>query len=239
MTLIQGWAGQRSNDRSRMNDLEKKALIRALGLLALVGVLVILPAGPSYWQGWLYWLAFSLGSLFLTLYFLQHDPALVERRLSAGREKDDSQKRIRAFLSATLIPLFIVPGIDHRFGWTHVPAVISVLADGVVVLGLAIIFATFKANSHASAIVDVVPGQPVISTGPYAMVRHPMYLGASLLLLATPFALGSLGSIIFAIMAVGGLVWRLVEEERYLSNHLPGYNDYRRATPYRLIPYIW
>jgi protein-S-isoprenylcysteine O-methyltransferase Ste14 len=79
----------------------------------------------------------------------------------------------------------------------------------------------------------------VVSTGPYAIVRHPMYLGAALLLLATPFALGSLRAIVWAIIAVGTLVWRLLEEERYLSQHLPGYDDYRRATPYRLVPYIW
>jgi protein-S-isoprenylcysteine O-methyltransferase Ste14 len=116
---------------------------------------------------------------------------------------------------------------------------VAVAADVAIVLGFAIIFWTFKANSHASAIIDVAPDQRVVSTGPYAIVRHPMYLGAALLLLATPFALGSLWAIIWAIIAVGALVWRLLEEERYLSQHLAGYDDYRRATPYRLVPYIW
>ncbi len=222
-----------------MNDLAKKALIRTLGFSAFLGLLIIVPAGPAFWQGWLYWIVFSLCCLVVTLYFLQHDPALVERRLRAGAEKEASQKVVRALLSVVLIPLFVLPGIDHRFGWSHVPASVVAVADAMVVLGFAIIFMTFKANSHATAIIDVAPDQRVVSTGPYAMVRHPMYLGATLLLLATPFGLGSVWAIIFAILAVCALVWRLLEEERYLSQHLPGYDDYRRATRYRLVPFIW
>ena len=222
-----------------MNDLAKKALTRTLGFSVFVGLLVIVPAGPAFWQGWLYWIVFSLCSLVIAVYFLQHDPALVERRLRARAEQEASQKVIRAFLSVVLIPLFVLPGLDHRFGWSHVPGVVAVVADAVVVLGFAIIFLTFKANSHASAIIDVAPDQRVVSTGPYAIVRHPMYLGATLLLLATPFALGSLWAIFFAILAIGCLVWRLLEEERYLSRHLAGYDDYRHATRYRLAPFVW
>jgi protein-S-isoprenylcysteine O-methyltransferase Ste14 len=222
-----------------MSNLAKKALIRTLGFSAFMGLLIVVTGGPAYWQGWLYWIVFSLCSLVMALYFLQHDPALVERRLSAAAEKDERQQLIRTVLSAVLILLLVLPGVDHRLGWSYVPGFVAVAADVAVVLGFAIIFWTFKANSHASAIIDVAPDQRVVSTGPYAIVRHPMYLGAALLLLATPFALGSLRAIIWAIIAVGALVWRLLEEERYLSQHLPGYDDYRRATPYRLVPYIW
>lgn len=222
-----------------MNDLTKKALIRTLGFLAFLGLLIIVPAGPTFWQGWLYWIVLTLCSMALTLYFLQHDPALMERRLQARAETEESQQIIRKLLIAILFPLYVLPGIDHRLGWSHVPGFVVVLADAVVVLGFAIIFLTFKANSHASAIIDVVPDQRVVSTGPYALVRHPMYLGAGLMLLATPFALGSLWTIIPAIGAIGALVWRLLEEERYLSQHLPGYDDYRRMTHYRLVPFIW
>ena len=222
-----------------MSDLAKKALIRTLGFLAFVGLLIIVTGGPTFWQGWLYWIVFSLCCLVMTLYFLQHDPALVERRLSASAEKEESQQLIRAVLSAILVLLLVLPGIDHRLGWSHVPGFVAAAADVVVLLGFAIIFMTFKANSHAAAIIDVAPDQRVVSTGPYAIVRHPMYLGAALLLLATPFALGSLWAIILAIVAVFCLVWRLLEEERYLSQHLAGYDDYRRATRYRLVPFIW
>lgn len=222
-----------------MNDLAKKALTRTLGFSVFVGLLVIVPAGPAFWQGWLYWIVFTLCSLVIAVYFLQHDPALVERRLRARAEQEASQKVIRVLLSVVLIPLFVLPGLDHRFGWSHVPGFVAVVADAVVVLGFAIIFLTFKANSHASAIIDVAPDQRVVSTGPYAIVRHPMYLGAAVLLLATPFALGSLWAIFFAILAIGCLMWRLLEEERFLSRHLAGYDDYRRMTRYRLAPFVW
>ena len=173
-----------------MNDLARKALTRTLSFSAFVGLLVLVPAGPAFWQGWLYWIVFTLSSVVIALYFLQHDPALVERRLRARTEQEASQKIIRAFLSVVLVPLFVLPGLDHRFGWSYVPGAAVVVANAVVVLGFAIIFLTFKANSHASAIIDVAPDQRVVSTGPYAIVRHPMYLGAALLLLATPVALG-------------------------------------------------
>jgi protein-S-isoprenylcysteine O-methyltransferase Ste14 len=222
-----------------MNDLAKKALMRTLGISAFVGLLIIVSGGLTYWQGWLYWIVFSLCSLAVTLYFLQYDPALVERRLSARAEKEESQQLIRGLFGTVAILLVVVAGIDNRLGWSHMPGFVVGVADAVVVVGFAIIFMTFKANSHAGAIIDVTPDQSVVSTGPYALMRHPMYLGATLLLLATPFALGSPWAIIWAIVGVCAVVWRLLDEERYLSQHLPGYNDYRRATRYRLLPFIW
>src|SRR5258708_474587 len=208
-----------------MSDLAKKALIRTLGFSAFLGLLIVVTGGPAYWQGWLYWIVVSLCCVVVPLYFLQHDPALVERRLSATAEKDERQQLIRTVLSAVLILLLVLPGIHHRLGWSHVPDFVVAAADVVVVLGFSIIFWTFKANSHSSAIIDVAPDQRVVSTGPYAIVRHPMYLGAALMLLATPFALGSVRAIILAILAIGCLVWRLLEEERYLSQHLAGYRS--------------
>ncbi len=222
-----------------MTDLDRRALFRACGYSAFVGLLLLVSGGPDFWQAWRYWLILTLSSLAITLYFLQHDPALIERRLSAGAEKDESQRMIRGFLSLALILLFVVPGIDHRMDWSDVPATAVGIADAVVALGFAVVFLTFRANSHAGATVDVTPGQPVVSSGPYALVRHPMYLGAALILLATPFALGSEWAIPWALAAVACLAWRLVEEERYLSQHLPGYDAYRQQTRFRLIPYVW
>jgi protein-S-isoprenylcysteine O-methyltransferase Ste14 len=222
-----------------MTELERKALTQTLGFSAFVGLLLAVTGGIDYWQGLRYWIILTLCSLAVTLYFLQHDPGLIERRLSARAEKDESQKTIRGILTTAVILLLTVSGIDHRLGWSHVRTPVIAIADAVVVLGFVIIFLTFRANSHAGAIVDVTPGQQVVSTGPYAFVRHPMYLGGTFLLLATPFALGSTWALPWAIAAVACLVWRLMEEERYLSQHLPGYDDYRRQTPYRLIPFVW
>jgi protein-S-isoprenylcysteine O-methyltransferase Ste14 len=222
-----------------MTDLEKKALFRTFGVSAFLGLLLIVAGGPGFWQGWRYWLVFTLCSLALTLHFLHHDPALISRRLSEATEKEETQQLIRGVMTAAMIMLLVVAGLDHRLDWSDVPPLAVALADVVVVLGFALIFLTFQANSHAGAIVDVAPQQPVVSSGPYALVRHPMYLGAALILLATPFALGSEWALPWALAAVACLAWRLVEEERYLSDHLPGYDAYRRQTPYRMIPYVW
>jgi protein-S-isoprenylcysteine O-methyltransferase Ste14 len=222
-----------------MNDLEKKALTQSLGLAAFVGLLLAVTGGPDFWQGWRYWLIFTLASLAITTYFLQHDPALIERRFLARPEKDERQQFIRSLMLAALILLYVVPGIDHRLSWSDVPPSVVAIADAVVALGFAIVFLTFRANSHAGATVDVAADQRVVSSGPYALVRHPMYLGAALVLLATPLALGSEWAFPWALAAIGCLAWRLVEEEQFLSRHLPGYDDYRRRTPYRLIPYVW
>jgi len=222
-----------------MTDLERKALFRTFGLSAFLGLLLLVAGGPGFWLGLRYWLVFTLCSVALTLHFLQHDPALIERRLSARTEKDESQQIIRGFLTMTLILLFVVAGIDHRLDWSDVPAPAVAVAEALVALGFVVIFLTFRANSHAGATIDVTPNQQVVSTGPYALVRHPMYSGGTLILLATPFALGSEWAFPWALAAIACLAWRLVEEERYLSEHLAGYDAYRQQTPYRLIPYVW
>lgn len=223
-----------------LTDLEKKALLRTIGFSAFVGLLLFVAGGPGFLDGWRYWLVFTLCSLALTLFFLQHDPRLIERRMEAGSEKDERQRTIRSFLLTALILMFVTAGIDHRLGWSAAmqqPLIAMALA--VVALGFAIVFLTFRANGHANAIIDVDPDQHVVSSGPYALVRHPMYLGTALILLATPIALGSEWAFPWALAAVACLAWRLVEEERYLSGHLAGYDDYRHRTRYRLIPYVW
>lgn len=222
-----------------MTDLEKRALFQTFGYSAFVGLLLLVSGGPDFWEGWRYWLIFTLCVLAIALYFLQHDPGLIERRLSARTEKDQSQQMIRGALNLALILLIVVAGIDHRLGWSDVSAPVVAVADVVVALGFVIIFLTFQANSHAGAIVDVTASQRVVSTGPYALVRHPMYLGGALILLATPFALDSEWAFPWALAAVACLAWRLVEEEKYLSLHLPGYDAYREHTRYRLIPFVW
>jgi protein-S-isoprenylcysteine O-methyltransferase Ste14 len=222
-----------------MTDLEKKALLRTFGFSTFVGLLLLVSGSPDFWQGWRYWIIFTLAALAITLYFLQHDPGLIERRIWARTERDESQQMIRGVLTLALILVFVVAGIDHRLGWSDVAAPVVALADIVVALGFVIIFLTFQANSHAGTIVDATPGQRVIDSGPYAWVRHPMYLGGTLILLATPFALGSEWAFPWALAAVTCLAWRLVAEERYLSLHLPGYDAYRQHTRYRLIPFVW
>jgi protein-S-isoprenylcysteine O-methyltransferase Ste14 len=179
--------------------------------------------------------------LFITLYFLKHAPALIERRMEVGpgAEQEKSQKIIQAIAGALSCAVFMVPGFDHRFHRSSVPAPLALAVDAVVMLALLIVFRVFKENSYTASTVQVEANQQVISTGPYAWIRHPMYAGSALGFLATPFALDSLWALLPAILLCGVVVVRLLDEERYLSENLPGYDAYCQKVRYRLIPYVW
>jgi protein-S-isoprenylcysteine O-methyltransferase Ste14 len=225
-----------------MSGLTKRALIGFVQFHVFLALLLFLPAWSlRYWEAWLYWTLFAGSGLALTLYFLKHDPSLIERRLQAGpgAEREKSQKIIQAIASLMLFPLFIIPGFDHRLHWSAVPIPIVLSADVLVVAGYLIIFFVFRENSYTAGTVKVEADQQVISTGPYRLVRHPMYAGALLLFLATPFALGSLWAQIPAVLLIGVIVARLLAEERFLSANLAGYDAYRRKVRSRLIPKVW
>ncbi len=176
-----------------MDVLWKKALTSCIKFQLIFALFLFLPAWSlRFWEAWLYWLLFSASALILTLFFLKHDPQLIERRLEAGpiAEQEKSQKIIQAIASVLTCALFIIPGLDHRFHWSSVSAPLVLLGDGFVVVGFLIVFFVFKENSYTAGTVKVEADQQVISTGPYRFVRHPMYVGATLMFLATPFALG-------------------------------------------------
>ena len=135
--------------------------------------------------------------------------------------------------------VIILPGIGHRQGWSRLPASLVLSGDVLVVLGLYIIFRVFQSNSYASATVELSKNQRVINTGPYRFVRHPLYSGGLLLLLGIPLALGSGWALLLWPPLAAVIIWRLIDEEKYLRANLSGYNDYCAATPYRLIPRIY
>jgi protein-S-isoprenylcysteine O-methyltransferase Ste14 len=225
-----------------MDDLTKRTLV-GLGKFELFLALVIfLPAWSlRYWQGWLYWSIFGLACFGLGLYFARHDPALVARRTEAGpkAEKEPRQKLILWCASVTLIALYVVCGLDHRFGWSSVPSWLVLIADALVILGAYGFLITFRENSYAASTVTVETGQPVISSGPYATVRHPMYTAAIILYAATPVALASWWGLVPAAVLAAAIVWRLIDEEAYLVQRLAGYAEYQRQVHTRLIPGVW
>jgi protein-S-isoprenylcysteine O-methyltransferase Ste14 len=134
----------------------------------------------------------------------------------------------------------VTAGLDHRNSWSSpIDLRLVLAADVLVAVGFAMIFGTFRENSHASAIVEVEVGQQVVSTGPYGFVRHPMYAGAIVLFLATPVALGSLWALAPALGLSATVVVRLLDEERYLARRLSGYAAYQHQVRFRLVPGIW
>jgi protein-S-isoprenylcysteine O-methyltransferase Ste14 len=156
-------------------------------------------------------------------------------------EKTAVQKIITSIVGQLVfVTAFVIMPLDHRFGWSPlVPVNLSVLGDVLGALGMLIYFLVIKENRFAAATVDVVEGQTVVTTGPYAIVRHPMYVGAILVFLGAPLALGSWWGLLLTPIVIGGFAWRLSDEERYLRDNLTGYVQYTRTVRYRLVPYIW
>jgi len=221
-------------------------LLRSLaGLLFLLGILALAlfaSAGTlNFWLAWLYLAVFASCVILITGYLVAYDRRLLESRLNVGpaAETQRFQRVIQSLASLFFLGLFIVPGLDHRFHWSHVPPVLSLLSDGIVALSLFIVFLVFQENSFTSAIIEVSSEQRVVSTGLYGVVRHPMYSGAMLSLIFTPLALGTWVGIPFALPVIFVIVARLLNEEIFLEGRLSGYADYRRRVRYRLIPFIW
>ncbi len=177
----------------------------------------------------------------ITVYLIKNDRELLAGRVNAGptAETQRSQQIIQSLASAFFIGLFIVPGLDFRFQWSNVPAILSLVADGFAALGFYIVFLTFKENSYTRATIEVSKEQTVITSGPYRVVRHPMYAGALLMIIATPVALGSWVTLPFAVAMVVAISARLLSEEKFLGESLPGYKEYCAKVRYHLVPSIW
>ena len=225
-----------------MKNLNLKAFAGLFALLAVMAAALFIPAWSlDYWQAWLF-LAVFFGSAFaITVYLMKKDPQLLERRVTAGplHEKETSQKIIQFFAQFAFLLVIIFPVLDHRFGWSMVPSYLNIAGDVLITIGFYIVFLVFKENTFTSALIEVDTDQRVISTGPYAMVRHPMYIGALILLLGTPLALGSWWGVLTIIPITVVIIWRLIDEERFLTKNLPGYAEYEKTVRYRLLPFVW
>lgn len=204
--------------------------------------LIFVPAGTlAYWQGWMFIAVFGISTALIGLYLALANPVLLERRVKVGpaAETRPVQKIIITVSFAVFCLMLIVSVLDHRFGWSHVPTWLSVVGDALVVLGLMIDLRVFRENSYGASTIETMAGQKVVSTGPYAVVRHPMYAGVLVMMLGTPLALGSRWGILLAIATVPILMLRILDEERMLRHELEGYVSYVRDVRYRLLPGLW
>jgi len=190
-----------------------------------MAALIFIPAGTlSYWQAWVFLAVYFASSLGITLYLMAKDPMLLQRRMRGGptAEKQPTQKIIMTLASVGFTGLLIVPALDHRFGWSHVPSPVAIAG-----------------NTYTSTTIEIAADQRVISTGPYALVRHPMYAAALAVLIGIPVALGSYVGLLIFVAISSTLIWRLLDEENYLAANLLGYRDYQHEVRYRLIPRVW
>ncbi len=227
------------NSQSSQGELIKMVFVRFLGAILVLSTMFFLPAGTlAYWEAWGYLAILFIPMLFVLFYLLKNDPGLLARRMKT-REREAEQKLI---IKLSFIPFqlaFLLPGFDKRFGWSNVPVGMVVMADILVLLGYSIVFLVFRENRYASRVVEVEQEQTVISSGPYAMIRHPMYLGSLLLYILSPLALGSYWAMIPAILIIPVIIARIRNEESVLARDLSGYQEYMQKTRYRLIPGMW
>ncbi|MFI5251892.1 MAG: methyltransferase family protein [Bacteroidota bacterium] len=225
-----------------MTNLNIRALrSSALGTITLAALLFV-PAGTlNYWEAWVLMAVFVGGSVAITVYLAMKDPKLLERRMSGGptAEKEPTQRIIMLWAMIGFIALLVFPALDHRFAWSPVPSYVALLGDALVTVGFLLVFFVIKINTYAASTIQIAEGQQVISTGPYSLVRHPMYAGAMPLLLGVPLALGSWWGVFVPILFTPALIWRLLDEERFLAKNLPGYSEYRDKVKFRLVPFIW
>src|ERR1700722_18463003 len=225
-----------------MSNLYLRGVLANMITLALLLACLFIPAGTlSYWQAWVFAAVFEVSAQGLGIYFLLHDRKLVERRMNIGpmAEQRPAQKLISALFILGFVGFVVLPALDHRFRWSPVAPVVSVIANAMIVLSFLLFFVVMKSNSYAASTIQVEEGQLVVSTGPYAYVRHPMYSGVLLLLAAMPLALGSWWSVLLVVPFFPVLVWRILDEEGFLRNKLPGYDEYMQRVRYRLVPQVW
>lgn len=221
------------------NQLIRLVALRFLTAIPVLLVVFFLPAGTwHYWEAWLYLITLMTLLFLMMMYLLRNSPDLVERRMRM-REREAEQSRLVPIWIFLLFGVFILPGLDHRFGWSDVPVAVVLAAQALVVIGYGIVFLVFRENRYASRVVEVEQEQQVISSGPYGVVRHPMYVGVTLMYVFSPLALGSWWAVLPALLIVPILAARIRNEEDVLKKGLPGYTEYMGKVKYRLLPGVW
>ncbi|MEO6795357.1 MAG: isoprenylcysteine carboxylmethyltransferase family protein [Mycobacterium sp.] len=224
-----------------MKNAGKGLASSVLGLIVFGGLLFG-PAGTlDYWQAWAFLAVFTATTLIPSLYLLRTNPAALERRMRAG-PLAETRPLQRVAITAIFIcfpAMFALSALDHRFGWSTVPAPVCLLGDVLVAIGLGVAMLVIIQNGYAAANVTVEAGQTLVSTGLYGLVRHPMYVGNIILMLGIPPALGSYWGLVFVIPGLIVLVLRIRDEEHLLTTELAGYREYTQQVRYRLLPHVW
>ena len=228
-----------SNRKLSHRELKKMVYARLLVAIPVLFAMFFLPAGTlAYWEAWGYLAILFIPMSFVLNYLLKNEPELLERRMRM-REKEAEQKLIIKFSYLYFLLTFLLPGFDKRMGWSNVPAGVVIAADILVLIGYGIFLLVLRENRYASRIIEVEQEQKVIRSGPYAIVRHPLYLGVSLMYILSPLALGSYWAMIPSILIIPILVLRIKNEESVLLRDLKGYPEYMQKTKHRLLPGIW
>jgi protein-S-isoprenylcysteine O-methyltransferase Ste14 len=221
-----------------MIALKRKAAVNGVLSMIAFGAIIFLAAGSAnFWEGWLLLAVFTGGNIAIAS-VLFADPALLQRRMNF-KESTAGHMAAQMMVGGGILTAIVVSPLDHRFAWSHVPTWTSLIGDALVAAGLATLFLVVRVNRFASATIEIAEDQRVISTGIYAFIRHPWYVGLLLLFAGIPLALGSFWSLLVLAAVLAMLVWRIQSEERFLVEKLPGYAEYLDKVRWRLLPGVY
>ncbi len=222
-----------------------RVVLTLAAYVLVLGISLFGSSGTLDWiEAWGFLALWSTWMAFIGSYLFRHNPDLLRERLRVApvqHEQKGWDKVVSVILVLTSIPYLLLPGLDHRFGWTHVPLGIEVAAFAGILPCLGLLFWVMRENTFLSRVVkiDRARGHKVVTTGPYRYVRHPMYVGALVLYACMPLALGSFAGLVPAALLSTLIVVRTSLEDRTLHAELEGYVEYARQTRYRLIPGVW
>lgn len=234
-----GWCPESGETKMK---IALQTLASAIGGVVFFGLLLFVPAGTlRYWQAWVFIAVFVVATIVPSVYLAVTDPEALRRRMKAGptAETRGVQKLIITATLVAVVAVLVVSALDHRFGWSQVPFAVVVAGDVLVAVGLVTAQLVVVQNSYAAASITVEADQKVVSTGLYGVVRHPMYLGTTVMMIGTPLALDSYWGLLALIAALPVLVARILDEETMLRDELEGYDDYMHKVGYRLVPGVW
>jgi protein-S-isoprenylcysteine O-methyltransferase Ste14 len=213
-----------------------------VGGILFMAVLLLVPAGTfDYWQAWVFIAVFIVGTMLPTLYLAAKYPDALQRRMRSGpwSETRLTQRLITIALLLTVVAVGVVSALDHRFGWSSPSTAVVVIGNVLVMAGLLLAEVVIIQNNYAAATITVEADQPVVSTGLYGVVRHPMYVGALIMTVGMPLALGSYWGLLTLIPGTLVYIARITDEEKALRQELDGYIAYTEKVHYRLVPGIW
>ncbi|KUI33740.1 hypothetical protein AU197_20805 [Mycobacterium sp. IS-1590] len=219
-----------------------QALASALFGFVFFATALFWPAGTfDYWQAWVFIGVFIIGTMGPSIYLVVKRPDALRRRMRAGPFAETRPVQ-RVVITATVlmvVTVLVISALDHRFGWSAVPTAVVVLGAVLVWTGLTLSQFVIIQNSYAAATITVESEQPLVSTGLYGVVRHPMYAGTLVMMIGTPLALGSYWGLVAIPPAVLLLAVRIADEEQMLRQQLAGYREYMHKVRFRLVPRVW
>lgn len=231
------------NSSIAINESKKKmlfkVLIRFFLVFIFIGILIFLPAGTlKFFNGWLFVAGLLIPMTFTLIYLLIKDPELLEKRIKI-KEKENAQKKYIKLSILLFVIAYIIPGLDFRFKWSSVPMWLVMVSLLTMICGYIGFIIVMLQNRYASRIIEIQNEQKLIDTGLYSFVRHPMYLSAIILYVASALVLGSYYTLIPMLLLPFLLAYRIKNEEKVLIKGLPGYEEYTKRVKYRMIPFIW